>query len=101
MTPQIEDNVEATRRRRIEDLASEAGPGWSDGFEPGSTGCHELLDRASIVADMIERCLLDHPACLTNPEWYRLAEQASAAVQRLYQLIGETHLGSVPPPDRS
>jgi len=86
------DEVEAIRRRRIEELVSETGADWAEEFKPGSTGCHELLDRASIVADMIDRCLLGHPACLSNPEWYRLAEQASAAVLRLYQSVGAAHL---------
>jgi hypothetical protein len=61
-------------------------------FQPGSYGCHELLDRTSVTAEIIERYILSHPACLQNQEWMKLAEQAVEALNSLYQKIGATHL---------
>jgi hypothetical protein len=61
-------------------------------YKPGSFGCHELLDRTSLLANQIETWLLDHPACLDRPEFYALAERAASALHELYQRIGEVHL---------
>ena len=83
--------VERDRLRQAAALAAESGEGWVDGFRPGSLGCHELLDRTALLADVLERHLLSHPACVANPEWYRLAEQAAAALRELYQRIGTEH----------
>ena len=71
------EEVEQVRLQLAEQLASDSGANWADGYRPGSPGCHELLDRASLVADMLERHLLGHPACVAHPGWYSLApEQA-------------------------
>ena len=35
-------------------------------YRPGSAGCHELLDRAALFTDMLERHLLAHPACVAQ-----------------------------------
>ena len=86
--------VEQERLRQASELAAESGPGWADGFRPGSFGCHELLDRTALLADLVERHLLGHPACVAHPEWYRLAEQAAAALHELYQQVGAEHLGA-------
>jgi hypothetical protein len=86
--------TEADRVRLANDLTVEAGPGWADGYQPGSPGCHELLDRASLLSDMTERYLVGHPACIANPGWYALAERAAAALRELYQQIGAEHLGT-------
>jgi hypothetical protein len=67
---------------------------WEADYRPGSSGCHELLDRTALFADMLEQHLLEHPACLANPEWYLLAEQSAAALRDLYQRIGADHLGA-------
>lgn len=61
------------------------------GNEPGSFGCHELLDRTNILADQVDS-LLAHPACLQNPEWFALAHQAMTALHDLYQAVGAEHL---------
>src|SRR5262245_15142516 len=89
-TPEVEQD----RLRQAGELAAESGEGWADGYRPGSPGCHELLDRASLLSDMLERHLLGHPACLANPQWYALAEQAAAALRELYQHVGAEHLGA-------
>jgi hypothetical protein len=85
--------TERDRLRQANELAAECGQGWADGYRPGTHGCHELLDRTATLADMLERHLLAHPACVANPEWYRLAEQAAAALHELYQRVGAEHLG--------
>ena len=86
------DEIEQDRLRLAEELEAESGADWADEFSPGSQGCHELLDRVSLVADMLERHIHPHPSCVANPAWYTLAEQAAAALQELYQQIGATHL---------
>ena len=85
--------IEHHRLRQAGELATDLGEGWADEYGPGSTGCHELLDRTAVLSDMLERYLLEHPACVANPDWYMLAEQAAAALRELYQQIGGEHLG--------
>jgi hypothetical protein len=68
--------TEQDRQERVAELSAEQGPTWAEHYKPGSFGCHELLDRTSLVADMVEQYLLSHPACIQNPAWYALAEQA-------------------------
>ncbi len=86
--------VEQDRQRQARELSAESGEGWVEDYRPGSTGCHELLDRASLLADMLERHVLSHPACVARPEWYLLAEQAAAALRELYQQVGAEHLAA-------
>jgi hypothetical protein len=92
------DEVERERLRQVSELAAESGAGWADAYRPGTPGCHELLDRTSMLSDVLERHLLEHPACVANPGWYRLAEQAVAALNELYQQVGAEHLGAEEPP---
>lgn len=87
-------NLEEDRRQALDDLIAENGEKWLKQYEPGSNGCHELLDRTSLVADLLERNILWHPASVQNEEWFALAEQALASLQELYQRIGEAHLGT-------
>lgn len=89
------DETEQERLRRAEELASESGPNWAAAFQPGSEGCHELLDRASMLQDMVDRYLLSHPACVSHPDWYALAERAAAALAGLYQRVGAEHMHEV------
>jgi hypothetical protein len=91
------DEVESNRERQAAELAADSGPGWAEAYRPGTVGCHELLDRTSLLTDMLERHLLDHPACVANPGWYALAERAAAALRELYQQIGAEHLDADPP----
>jgi len=86
--------VEQDRLRRADELAAESGSGWADEFRPGTVGCHELLDRTALFSDMLQQHILDHPACVANPAWYRLAEQAVSALYELYQQVGAEHLGN-------
>jgi hypothetical protein len=80
--------AEQARRLRIDELRGESGEKWLDDFRPGSAGCHELLDRSHLVADMVEQFLCDHPACAQDPEWFRLATQAAESLHELYQQVG-------------
>ena len=86
--------VEQDRQQRMNELAAESGPDWAKQYAPGSFGCHELLDRTSLAADMVEEFVLSHPACVQNAEWFALAEQAAAALRELYQRVGAEHLSS-------
>jgi hypothetical protein len=61
------DEIEQERLQQVNELADESGPGWADEYQPGSAGCHELLDRTALLEDMLERYLVGHPACVANP----------------------------------
>lgn len=84
--------VEQQRQEAVAELIAEHGPNWTDQYAPGTFGCHELLDRTSLAAAMVEQSVLSHPACAQNAAWYALAEQAVAALNDLYQQIGAEHL---------
>ncbi len=90
--PSLEE-AEQERLRLAGELAAESGERWAEEYLPGTTGCHELLDRTSLVSDLLERHILEHPACVANPVWYRLAEQAADALCELYQQVCAEHLG--------
>jgi hypothetical protein len=83
--------TEEERLRKVNELAAELGPNWADAYEPGSHGCHELLDRTNLIGDNLEHYVLEHPACMLNPEWYALAEKAVSALRELYQRVGAEH----------
>ena len=85
-------DVEQERQQLLDELLADHGPHWAKQYEPGSFGCHELLDRTALAADIVERYVRTHPACVQNREWFALAEQAVTALQELYQRIGATHL---------
>jgi hypothetical protein len=85
--------AEDDRLRQVAELDAEAGPGWAEENRPGSFGCHELLDRTALMARLLEERILTHPACVANPDWYALAEQAATALGELYQRVGAEHLG--------
>ncbi len=88
----IPDEVEKDRLQEVAELAENDGPDWRDGYKPGSFGCHELLDRTAMFADLIDQTIQRHPSCVANPEWFFKAEQAAAALRELYQQIGAEHL---------
>ena len=86
--------IESDREERIADLVEESGPDWADAYRPGSIGCHELLDGVSLLMDMADRFVVDHPACLARREWYLLADRAAETLRELYQQVGAEHLGA-------
>jgi hypothetical protein len=85
-------DTEQERQQLLAELLSDHGSQWAEQYEPGSFGCHELLDRTALAADIVERYVRTHPACILNKEWFGLAEQALAALHELYQRIGAAHL---------
>ena len=86
------DEVEQDRQNQLRQLIAESGEDCLEEYRPGSVGCHELLDRTALLADMLERHILGHPACIARQDWYLLAEQAAAGLRELYQQIGAEHL---------
>ncbi len=84
--------LEKLRQERLCELTAENGPGWQEQYKPGSFGCHELLDRTAQAATCVEQFVLDHPACISNPDWFALAERAVDALNELYQRVGSEHM---------
>ncbi len=84
--------LERERQKLIDELAGEHGPDWGAQYGPGSFGCHELLDRASLLTDQLEKSILSHPPCLQNAEWSALASRAVESLRELYQRVGAEHL---------
>jgi len=85
-------DLEQERQDLLDEMLVEHGPAWADQFRPGSLGCHELLDRSLLTAEFVEQTVLNHPACIQNPEWFELASRAVMALHELYQAIGAEHL---------
>lgn len=83
------DDAERERRRLLGEMDAEYGPDWSQDHGPGSFGRHELLDRTNLIGDLVEESLLNHPACINNPEWFALVSQAVESLRELYQRIGQ------------
>ena len=66
-------DTEDERQQLHDELAADHGPDWAAQYAPGSFGCHELLDRTALAADIVERYVRTHPACVQNQEWFALA----------------------------
>ncbi len=80
-------------RERLELLAGALdSDATEEDFAPGTLGCHELLDRTSLVLKLLEESIRTHPSCLLKPEWFELADRASQALADLYQRVGSEHL---------
>ena len=88
----VSHEVEQQRQEAVNEMVAEHGANWTRQYAPGTFGCHELLDRTLLAAEVVEQSVLSHPACAQNPEWYALAERAVAALNELYQQIGAEHL---------
>ena len=84
-TPDAE--IEQDRLARLAEASEGLQPGWEETFAAGSFGAHEFLDRVSVVADFIDRTLLDHPACILNPEWFSAASRLVEVLGDLYQAV--------------
>lgn len=63
----------------------------SKAFQPGSFGCHEALDRCSMLAKLVDD-FSGHPAIEINADWKAAAEHAAKLLADLYQAIGSSHL---------
>ena len=88
----VPSESEVDRQKLLAELHAEQEADWENEYAPGSFGCHELLDRTSLILQTLDSQILNHPACVLNPTWFDLAEEASAALAKMYQLIGEEHL---------
>ena len=86
--------TEQERQQRINEMKATLGDHWSEQYEPGSFGCHELPDRTSLAGDIVEQYVLSHPACVQNKDWFELAFGTVSALRDLYQQIGAAHLDS-------
>lgn len=64
----------------------------SSRFVPGTFGCHEALHMASVLMEMVEEKLCEHPAIEMHPLWVSLANRARENLFKLYQEIGSVHL---------
>ena len=53
---------------------------------------HEALDRASVMADMVEANLLNHPYIKAHPDVFKHVSKAVSELYTAYQLIGIKHL---------
>ena len=101
--PAVTFTAEELEQHRLRELADAADDRevtideLRDQFSPGSFGCHEALQMASVFMDSVGRHLCEHPAVLANPDWYRLASEAQTALFDLYQAIGDAHLTPVDP----
>jgi len=83
--------LEKERRKLIDAMTEESGPDWEAQYQPGSFGCHELLDRTRLLADQLEKAVLSHPSCILDPDWYALAWRAVENLRELYQRVGAAH----------
>jgi hypothetical protein len=90
------DEIEATRLDRLAAVAAshdKTAEQLAADFAPGTVGCHEAMHLASVFMDTVDRPLCDHPAVLSNPDWYRLADEAQTALFNLYQAMGAKTAG--------
>ena len=84
MPQEINAEIEESRQQALAELNEDA----AQHFGPDTMGCHEALHMASVVQDIVERHVLNHPAIVLNPSWYRRAYHASTELAALYQDIG-------------
>jgi hypothetical protein len=49
---------------------------------------HEALDRASLIGDMVDRHLIQHPVCKLDKDVNKLVEEAATKLFEAYQLLG-------------
>lgn len=80
-----------SEQQRLADLA-EIGDIDLSQYAPGTFGCHEAMHTTSLMLDMTDDHLLQHPAIVADPDFYRLAGEVHEALFALYQAIGEKHL---------
>ena len=83
--------AEEYRQELLGEITRE-GESQEEQFRPGTFGCHELLDRLSILVGNLEEHILQHPSCVRNPDWFELAHQAVSVLNDLYQQVGASHL---------
>ncbi|WP_422931435.1 hypothetical protein [Singulisphaera sp. PoT] len=63
-------------------------------FGPGTRGMHELWDRLHVLNDNWHDFVVEHPACLLDPELYEEASRIGELIGRLYQRAGQMDTGA-------
>ncbi|MFC3074193.1 hypothetical protein [Shinella pollutisoli] len=66
-------------------------------YAPGTFGFHEAASTASLILDLVDERLLQHPAIAGNPDCFRLAARASEALFNLYQTLGAVQIAAHEP----
>ena len=87
-----DDDAHREWQKQLLATGAEQEWGWEDRYRPGSFGCHEFLDRVTLLGDLLEARVLGHPSCVLREEWHRLATAAVEAMRELYQKVGREHL---------
>ncbi|MDE1992164.1 MAG: hypothetical protein KGI75_06650 [Rhizobiaceae bacterium] len=87
--PTTDEELEQQRLADLADLGDDIDLAQ---YAPGTFGCHEAMHTTSIMLDMTDDQLLQHPAILSDPAFYRLASDVHEALFALYQAIGSKHL---------
>ena len=64
----------------------------TEGFQPGSYGCHEALHMTSMILSILHEHLVMHPSIQMNPEWRNKVGEVEDILAELYQEIGSVHL---------
>jgi len=82
------------QERSPQELTTESGTVQRAEEVTDFVGCHELLDRTRLAADIVEKYVHSHPICAQNQEWSKLAKQAITVLQELCQQVGADHLAS-------
>lgn len=91
--------LEEERLRQLELLAAEREmtPAELLGhYLPGTFGFHEAANTASLILDLVDERLMQHPAIAGNPDCFRLAARASEALFNLYQTLGAVQIAANP-----
>ena len=86
-----ESTREEERQEQLEEL-------WVDDHQldihhgPNSLGRHELMDRLCMLAEMVETYVLEHPACIFEPEWFVEAHEIVDRLYNFYQKVGTSDI---------
>ena len=112
MSKKQADPIKQERQQLLREITEDCGDDWPEEFKPGSAGCHELLDRTLLVADLLEKYVQSHPACVQRVETvrdslrrpvlslskrWRLLEHLSDHLQVVYQLLIPRRTGCTGP----
>lgn len=87
------ESPEEYRQELVDELKNALGDDWEELFLPGTIGCHELMDRVSVINQQLESVILSHPACVREPQFFELASQAVAHLQELHELVMNAQVG--------
>lgn len=63
----------------------------TEGFEPGSFGFHEMLDRTGLMAELFSGSIAEHPAA-QHPKLAKRIERIEQQLFDLYQVAGGLHV---------